>query len=89
MTTAVWKWDLAVTDIQKLEMPVMAKLLCVQIQYGTPRLWALINPDALTEERTIVTLGTGLRFDSHPGEYVGTYQINNGLWVFHIFDGGA
>lgn len=87
MITAVWKWNLAVTDVQKLDIPVRAKLLCVQIQNGTPRLWALVNPDAPTETRNIITLGTGLRVDCLPGKYVGTYQLKGGVLVFHVFDG--
>ena len=88
MTTVVWKYDLQVTDVQQIAMPVMAKLLCVQIQDGTPRLWALVNPDAVIKEhRTIVTLGIGHSVKDELGEYIGTYQIANGSLVFHVFDG--
>lgn len=89
MTTAVWKYELKIVSEQKIEMPVMAKLLCVQVQNGAPQLWALVNPNAPMERRRILTLGTGHPADGKPGEYVGTYQVEDGSLVFHVFDGWA
>lgn len=48
MTTTVKKYDLEVADVQKIEMPVMAQLLCIQVQDEVPKLWALVNPNATT-----------------------------------------
>mgnify|MGYP001619838869 CR=1 FL=1 len=87
MTTTVWKYDLKIVDVQRIEMPVMAKLLCVQVQAGIPELWVLVNPDAPKELRTIATVETGHLVELTLGEYVGTYQIADESLVFHVFDG--
>lgn len=81
---SIWKFGLEVTDEQTVEMPVGAKPLSVQVQHGTPCLWALVDTKALKEKRVVQIFGTG-----HPvadeGDYVGTFQIEGGALVFHAF----
>lgn len=82
----IFKYPLKVADVQEVEIPVGAIILCVQIQREEPCLWALVNPDVVKEKRRIVTYGTGHPVDDVPGYYVGTYQLNGGDLVFHVFD---
>lgn len=83
----IWKWSLKVTDRQHLQLPAGAKVLTVQTQFGRPQLWALVDQRAEPEPRTFATYGTGNPMpDGDPGAYVGTYQIDDGALVFHVFE---
>jgi hypothetical protein len=82
----IWKYPLEVTDYQDIEMPQDAEILTVQVQRGTPCLWALVNPDKPREARRIFTVGTGHDARHIVGwHYVGTYQLHMGRLVFHVF----
>lgn len=62
----IWKWKLAVTDVQTIEVPAGAKLLDVQMQGGSPSLWVLCDENALSTPRRIAIYGTGT--DGSPAE---------------------
>jgi hypothetical protein len=84
----IWKWTMAVADLQTVEMPRGAQVLSVQMQGGAPQLWALVDEDARTEPRTFATYGTGNPMPevfTH-GRFVDTYQMHGGSLVFHVFD---
>ena len=86
----IYKYKLKVEDRQIVKMPINAEILCVQIQHDLPCLWVKLNPEKKeTESRIIETFGTG-----HPiktdfrveRKYIGTYQLNKGVYVFHVFE---
>jgi len=89
----IWKYPLETTDVQTVMMPKGAKPLTVAVQGSQVCLWALVDSEADPEARDFVIYGTG-----HPvrdvvkrdvGEvqtYVGTYQLDNGSLVFHVFE---
>ena len=68
-------------------MPKGAQILTVQMQHGTPQLWALVDPNAQRVLRRILIYGTGHPVDTF-NVYIATFQIMNGSLVFHVFDGG-
>jgi len=70
-----------------IDMPKGAQLLDVQVQNGYPQLWALVDPDAEMEERYLTIVGTGHDIGLGNMEYVGTYQIDGGIFIFHVFEG--
>ena len=86
----IYKFPLVVTDWQSISIKGLVEILTVQVQHGQPQLWALVDlaDDAPTTAVQIVTLGTG-----HPvetvGKYLGTYQLNGGQLVLHVFVGGG
>ena len=84
----IWKWELEITDRQELSMPVAARLLDVQMQNGRPCLWASCDENAQRVQRIIDIYGTGNPMPENPGEYIGTFQVEGGLLVFHVFDAG-
>ena len=85
----IWKFTLEITYEQTVEMPTGAALLCVQIQGGKPQLWALVDPSAPRESRTIITLDTDEPAPDRFGAYLGTYQTHRGAVVSHVFEGVA
>ena len=82
---AIYKYKLSVQDTVDLCIPEGAKILTLQMQQGCPCIWAEVNPQAPTEERTFAIRGTGHEFlAEHTGEYIGTVQ--DGALVLHAYE---
>ena len=81
----VWKYPLPIADEIRIELPQDARPLTVQMQNGEPWLWVLLNPDLPIYVRTFVLAGTGHEIDQ-PGAYIGTFQMADGAFVFHLFE---
>jgi hypothetical protein len=90
MSKTVYKYDLE-TAPGYLALPAGAKVLCVQTQQETPRLWVLVdpNPNRAAVIRRFVIVGTGHTVtDEHAvWDYIGTFQLHAGTLVFHVFMG--
>ena len=82
---AIWKFHIRVTDNQEIEMPVNAKILCVQMQGGEPFIWAEVDTDAPILKRKIKVFGTGHPMPDEQMEYIGTFQMINGRVVLHAY----
>jgi hypothetical protein len=88
---AIWKFELRPNEgdsmVASIKMPAGAEILTVQMQGATPKIWALVDPTAPLEERRLQVVGTGHPFELREGaEYLGTFQMNGGSFVFHVFD---
>ena len=83
---SIWKYDLGPKFSTTVDMPVGAKVLTIQEQFGVGRIWALVDPKAPKEKRTFKVFGTGGIVDENPGAYIGTFQMNQGSFVFHVFE---
>jgi hypothetical protein len=86
---AIWKYPLKVEAQQTIEMPIGAEILCVQRQGEHACLWAKVAPGGWPTKRTIVIHPTGLEFEEYPGRYIGTFQTQDGLYVWHVFEATA
>lgn len=83
---AIYKYDLPADSVNVIKMPE-AEVLTVQVQGGSPKLWALVNPTAKPTANYFLTVGTGAQI---PNEikiqrYIGTFQLSAGALVFHVF----
>ena len=85
MAQTIWKYPLAITDEQLLDMPEGAQLLTVQVQGDQLVLWAQVCPDHPTVNRRIVIFGSAHPMDCAYGKYVATVQT--GSLVLHVYDG--
>lgn len=81
----IFKYPLKVRGEQIVNMPVGAQPLSVQVQHGTPCLWALIDPQADPRDHVVSMYGTGHPILLSPGKFVDTYQLEDGDLVFHVF----
>jgi len=60
MFKVIWKYPLEVKPVQDILLPYKADILCVQMQYETPTLWALVNPQVVgRNKRRIILAATG------------------------------
>lgn len=89
MSKTIWKFPIEVADVQKILMPVGAKVLTVQEQNSIPCIWALVDPEADREIRFFEMFGTGHPILYSAGvsrEYISTFQVRDDSLVFHVFE---
>lgn len=72
-----------------IHMPKGAKVLTVQTQHRQPQMWVLLDTSNEPERRGFVTFPTGgeVPTDTHL-DYIGTFQLNDGYLVYHLFEIG-
>ena len=82
----IYKYPLALEDKQTIQMPKGSSILCVQTQHGKPCLWAMVDHRVPSIDVKIEIYGTGETV-SQPDwlRYIGTFQINGGYEVYHVF----
>lgn len=70
-----------------INLPVDAKVLSVQMQHGSPRMWILYDDNAPKIERSFILLPTGdIASAIELKEFIGTFQMHNGDYVWHLFE---
>ena len=86
MTHTIHKVQLEITDQQHVMLPANVEILTVQVQRGIPCVWYKFNKSVEEKVKwSFYTVGTGHNTSTTVGQYVGTYQIDNGNLVFHVF----
>ena len=84
----VWKFPIPIQDEFELEMPRLAQILCVQVQRDQPCIWALVDPQERPHQTFFRLAGTGQLIEGSEDDYiyVGTFQLQGGSLVFHLFE---
>jgi hypothetical protein len=84
----IYKYSLALTDTQFVELPLGAEILTVQMQGDRLCLWAMINtlPEAIKKNRRIEIIGTGNPVPTGDLKYISTFQMMGGGLIFHVFE---
>lgn len=90
MEKQIFKYTLEVTDKQFISLPKGSEILTIQTQFNEPQLWVLSDPSGQEkEERCIEMFGTGKPVYCGMGldrKYLSTYQLEEGNYVFHVFE---
>ena len=87
--TQVWKYPLPKPDsgdIMRIEMPAGAEILTCQMQNDKPCIWVRVNPNAPKETRKLRIAGTGHEIEEENLRYISSFQMNNDVLIFHIFE---
>jgi hypothetical protein len=85
----VYKYNLALTDINLPILPVGAEILRVDIQgvREDPALWVLADPDEkVSKQRIIRIAGTGHPIKEKIIRYINTFHTNNRALWWHAFE---
>jgi len=82
----IYKYPVEINDDIRVSMPIDSEILCVQIQYDTPCIWALVDTNKNDTFRNFRWYGTGHNVKDNPGKYIGTVQMMEGKLVFHLFE---
>ena len=85
---SIWKFGFQITGRFRLAIPKGAQVLHVEAQHGQACLWALVDPAAETEEREFGIYGTGHPLPDNLGRHVGTFLMDSGNMVWHVFEPG-
>lgn len=87
----IWKFQIEkISDIIKIEMPINAEILTIQMQDDDAMIWAIVEPEKEKEVRYFEIFGTGHNMptldDTKYRVYIGTFQVYGGKLVFHLFE---
>lgn len=86
---AVWKYPLELLGAQTILIPRGARPLSVLLQHGRPVLYCLVNdPDSAAGTAVptpVYIYGTGHRIQLPAHHYVGSFPLDDGALVFHVF----
>lgn len=88
MKKVIWKFELNEKGNQQIKLPLDYEILALQTQQGKPCLWVLVDPNKPKETEIFEIYGTGHPIHYDMGidrEYVGTWQEQGGLLVWHLF----
>jgi hypothetical protein len=80
----IWKFPVGPGRFS-VEIPSGATFLSVQTQLGRPQMWFMCDPHAIPRDRWFRVQPTGLEFDFEE-KYLGTFQLEGGELVFHLFE---
>ncbi len=82
----IWKFPFPVSDVVEIGMPGKAVVLDIQMQNGTPCLWALVDPAQAIVLRQFRVYGTGNPIpDGHDlRQHVATFQQSPFVW--HVYE---
>lgn len=84
---AIYKYSLRPLGMMfTVEMPKDAAVLTVQVQNNEPHIWAIVETEAPSEQRSFVLRGTGHEFNGNEGRYIGTFQLDAAAFVGHLFE---
>ena len=88
ITKAVYKYPIAVADVQDIDLPSGAQILSFQIQHDQPCIWALVDIERGMKSRRLHMVGTGHRREEEffAGKYIGTAQMLDGQLEWHLFE---
>ena len=85
MKKSIWKYALSSDDVI-ISMPQYTEVICVHAQNNEPQLWAIVDPVKPLVDRRFKTYGTGHEIETYPGKYIGTFFLDGGTFVFHVFE---
>jgi len=86
----VYKYELG-PNITDLNLPIGAKVLHADIQYGEKLcIWVLVDTDEEHEQRRFLTVPTGVPLpgltDEYEWVYIRTVLVLDGTIVWHVFE---
>ena len=87
--TSVWKFPIQRADAYTIDMTKDAEILHVGVQKNEPFMWARVDPDAPKERRGFRVAGTGHALYGAPEKHYGSFMLNDGALVFHVFEWSA
>jgi hypothetical protein len=80
---SIWKFPLASTAKQGLEVPTGARFLSCQMQDGVIAIWFDVDTAAPLATRIFLIVGTGQKVPDDAGDYLATVQDD--AYVWHLF----
>lgn len=86
MPQTIWKAVLEPADLQKIDVPFSAELLCAREQHDQICIWFKCDPGVQKEARSVSIVGTGHPAPDGNVRYLGTASLHGGQLMFHVFE---
>lgn len=82
----IYKYELAKTPTQLIEMPLESKILDIQVQDGCLQMWVKVDASLKLVDVKIDSFWTGhdLPSDFYTGVYLATVQFEGLVWHFFM-----
>jgi hypothetical protein len=82
----IWKYN--IEPETRIEVPRQAKILSIQTQRGNPVMWMEVDTNEPKEKRLFLAFGTGHKLpdDMKHLHYVGSFQVENEMLVYHVYE---
>ena len=82
----IYKYPIPIQHHFSIDLPIGCKILAVQVQREIPCIWVLVNENP-PHPREFQLVGTGHPIEDSAGlHYIGTFQMDGGTFVFHLFE---
>lgn len=85
----IYKYPLPKSETFTINVPKGGRILHIDVQFGHPEMWILIDPEASFEDREFFIAMTGQEIPEarhRNSEYVGTFLLSGGDLVLHLFE---
>lgn len=82
----IYKYQIHVTDLFSIKLPVGYEVLSIQAQDDVPFMWCKVDKDAPTKNVYLSCIGTGHEIPPSVKKYLGTFQLRGGHFVGHLFE---
>lgn len=80
---AVYKYELDLTDVNEITMPMGAEIIHANIDpHGSPCVWAVVNPENKPQRKLIYIRGTGQPL---PDNCIHLSSFRQGPFIWHVF----
>jgi len=91
MSKRIYKYPIPVSDEQIIRLPFGYRIISVQVQGLIPTIWAIVDDEQpMMVDVKVKTFVTGQELpDHHFLNYHGTYQLQGGNLVYHVFTDDA
>ncbi|REC56978.1 hypothetical protein DRF62_02130 [Chryseobacterium piscium] len=82
----IYKYELQTIEQQTISMPVGSEILKLDLQFGIPCIWVKVDTNSELGDRNFFTVGTGNYLHDGDLDFIGTYQLLDGNFVYHVFE---
>jgi hypothetical protein len=85
----IWKYPVQQLETFTFKLPKGARILAVDVQLGRPQMWISVESTEPFEERKFFIAMTGQEIPQDlygSSDYLGTFQLNEGDLVLHLFE---
>ncbi len=83
---SIWKYPVKIESEFSILIPKGGKVLSVDVQNGKPVFWVIVDPNEEKKSRVFRVYGSGHLHEDIKGRYIGSFQLQVGTFVGHLFE---
>ncbi len=83
---SVFKYEITSANEVTIVAPQVLRWLHVAVQHGVPCVWAEVDTETEHATHRLCVRGTGHPMKGNEGRHIGTLFLDDGAFVFHVFE---